>query len=48
VAVLAPNILASAAELAEPMVRVSGGQSPPEAEALLVFERSMEATNLPS
>jgi len=27
--------------------RESGGRSPPEAETLIAFERSMEATNLP-
>ena len=33
---------------AEPLVRGSGGQSPPEAETLLAFGRSMEAANLPT
>jgi len=31
---------------AEPLVRGSEGQSPPEAKAFLAFGRSMEATNL--
>jgi len=31
---------------AEPLVRESGGRSPPEAEILLAFGRSMEAANL--
>jgi len=32
---------------AEPLVRGSGGRSPPEAETLFAFERSMEAANSP-
>jgi len=32
---------------AQPLVRGSGGRSPPEAETLLAFGRSMEAANLP-
>jgi len=33
---------------AEPLVRESGGRSPPEAEKLLAFGRSMEAAHLPT
>ena len=32
---------------AEPLVRGSGGQSPPEAESLLAFIRPAEAANSP-
>jgi len=33
---------------AEPLVGESGGRSPPEAETLFAFERSMEAANSPT
>jgi len=33
---------------AEPLVRGAEGQSPPEAETLLAFGRSMEVANLPT
>jgi len=32
---------------AEPLVEGSGGQSPPEAETLFAFERSIEAADSP-